>query len=117
MDHIWILPDVFYSKLVACPELCDYFKDKVPKQCFTRMMAEIITCIGSKTELSIEAKNAIEKRHARLNITHNQFVRFIELFLESGRELGFETVEITHIESLLNSLESLFIFDDDGTRR
>lgn len=116
MDCIWLLPELFYNKVMACPDLADYFKEKVPKACFTHMMAEVIACIGSRGELSVESKNVIEKRHAHLHITHNQFLKFIELFLDTGRELGIEQDDMRYIEHLLYSIETLFIFDDDNFR-
>jgi truncated hemoglobin YjbI len=116
MDCIWLLPELFYNKVLACPDLSDYFKEKVPKACFTRMMTEVITCIGTRGELSVESKNVIEKRHAHLHITHSQFLKFIELFMETSRELGIEQGDMRYIEHLLYSIESLFIFDDDDFR-
>ena len=115
MDNIWVLPELLHDKLMKSAKLRKYFKH-IPRDCYAAMMSEVVCNIGSKQNLSNELRHRIETKHAQLRITSEHYDIFVGLFMDTVREIGVNSSDMTYIEERLTDMIHIFQFDEDDVR-
>lgn len=112
MEALAMIPNVLHDKLLNNSDLKDIFSD-IPKECYINMLKEVIATLFWKRTLTPELTSRIQNSHKRYKITRKQFQTFVHLFIESAREIGISSDDISHMRTVLYEMDHMFVFTED----
>lgn len=111
MYQIYVLPEMLFDKLTKSEKLHQYFSGNMTKSCYVHMMQDILQYIISMQEIPHKKLQHLQRIHAKMNISNDQFNEFINLFSECLSEIGITDKKQFH--NALENLRSIIIIDDN----
>ena len=106
-EHFWLAPCIFSTKIQNSILLKPLFQN-IPNHCMISMISSMTQKIACLEPFSVQEAILFHKTHQQINDTI--FNEWIQLFIESVREVGCSNIEVKQYQNYLNNLKS-FLFD------